>query len=485
MGLIGGAVPDTGVKSWSDITLTTTSQTFNLPVSAGEAAYLTAIEGLFIFAVTRAANGTGTKTVIFEDVTYEAGTGLTFFTRAFPASWACQTPQNDFSVTMYNVAFVYDLALAAMALFVRGFKTEGKAICDGLVWAIANDRYYTDGRCRNSYMAGPAHAIPGHNSNKARLPGWWGRVGVNDDGFSVEIGNLNSYNQDVYTVSTWVGTVAWAVLALEMGARVADIAPTFIATNYISTAKGMLDYCITFKSTVGAGGYNGAHYGADGAQTVLTWKSTEHAADLVAAFYNLAQTYAEGSPSYILYMAEYEHARQFVQNMWTDSDGKTLWWTGSKPDGVTIEEGNIPLDCTLWSIYGAGFDNGNYLNSMPWMKDNCTFGPEDNTPAIFRLAKYSVASDAGWIEGSGQFAMAYWYTDQRDPAYAILQACVPYQLPTGEMQSSTAAPNATGFELPQGGAPWVYYDVGHIGATGWFVMGHQGYNPFYWPNAAP
>lgn len=485
LGLVGGAVPDSGVKSWSNITLTTTSQVFTLPISAGEAAYLTAIEGLFIFAVTRAANGTGTKSLIFEDITYEAGTGLAFFTRAFPASWACQTPSNDFSVTMYNVAFAYDLSLVAIALFMRGFKDEGKAVCDGLVWAIANDRFYSDGRCRNSYMSGPAHPIPGHNSGKSRLPGWWGRAGINDAGAPVDIGNLNDYNQDPYVVSTWVGTVAWVALALEVGAKVADIAPTFTATNYLSTVKGLLDYCITMKSNTGVGGYLGGHFGADGAQSVLTWKSTEHAADLAAAFTNLSETYTVGSPLYLLYQSEATHARQFVSGMWNTSPSTPFWWTGSKPDGVTIEEGNIPIDCTLWSIYGAGFDAPSYLSALPWMASNCTWGPTQDTPTSLRLAKYSVISDAGWIEGSGQFAAAYWHTDNPDSAYSILWACLPYQASSGEMQSSTASPNATGFELPQGGAPWVYYDTGHTGATGWFVIGHSGLNPFYWPSPVP
>src|SRR6185437_13309454 len=54
-------------------------------------------------------------------------------------------------------AFVYDNALAGIALLACGHVDAARRIADGMTTALAHDRYYHDGRLRNAYRAG---AVP-------------------------------------------------------------------------------------------------------------------------------------------------------------------------------------------------------------------------------------------------------------------------------------------------------------------------------------
>ena len=51
-------------------------------------------------------------------------------------------------------AFVYDNALAGIALIACGQKDAARRIADGVVAGVTRDRHYHDGRLRNAYRAG-------------------------------------------------------------------------------------------------------------------------------------------------------------------------------------------------------------------------------------------------------------------------------------------------------------------------------------------
>src|ERR1700694_2094569 len=65
-------------------------------------------------------------------------------------------------------AFVYDNALAVIALVACGNVTGATTIGNALSLAARHDRTFTDGRVRNAYRAGP---VAGEGA--PALPGWW------------------------------------------------------------------------------------------------------------------------------------------------------------------------------------------------------------------------------------------------------------------------------------------------------------------------
>ena len=87
-------------------------------------------------------------------------------------SYVVETGPNatDFDLTQGNAAYVYDNALAGLALLAGGEREAASRIGDALVLAQNDDRYWKDGRLRNAYQAGPM-SIP------AKLPGWWNDKG--------------------------------------------------------------------------------------------------------------------------------------------------------------------------------------------------------------------------------------------------------------------------------------------------------------------
>src|SRR6185437_16037167 len=87
-------------------------------------------------------------------------------------------------------AFVYDNALAGIALLACGHVDAARRIADGMTTALAHDRYYHDGRLRNAYRAG---AVP---DGPVPLPGWWDAAS-------------KSWFEDAYPVGTATGNVAW------------------------------------------------------------------------------------------------------------------------------------------------------------------------------------------------------------------------------------------------------------------------------------
>jgi len=93
-----------------------------------------------------------------------------------------------------NVAFVYDNALALIALQAAGYRAQASRIGDALLIALDHDRFWHDGRLRNAYRAG-AMATP------APLPGFWNPT-------------AKLWSEDAYQVGSASGNVAWAALAL-------------------------------------------------------------------------------------------------------------------------------------------------------------------------------------------------------------------------------------------------------------------------------
>ena len=98
----------------------------------------------------------------------------------------------DFDLTQANAAYVYDNALAGLALLAAGDKDDAARIGQALALAQGHDRFWKDGRLRNAYQAGVMTA-------PAKLPGWWDKA-------------AQSWREDPYQVGSETGPVAWAML---------------------------------------------------------------------------------------------------------------------------------------------------------------------------------------------------------------------------------------------------------------------------------
>jgi hypothetical protein len=68
---------------------------------------------------------------------------------------------------LHGAAYLYDNAVAAIALVGCGERDKARRIGAAILWAIDNDRTWHDGRLRNAYAAGVVA------SGSAKLPGWW------------------------------------------------------------------------------------------------------------------------------------------------------------------------------------------------------------------------------------------------------------------------------------------------------------------------
>jgi len=203
----------------------------------------------------------------------------------------------DFDITQANAAYVYDNALAGLLLLAAGHEDAARWIGEALAIAQSNDRFWTDGRLRNAYAAGPM-------GRPAKLPGWWDV-------------KSNRWAEDPYQVSSETGPIAWAMLLwAALGMKSAA-----------NTAGDWLDDQLRASS-----GYYGGFYGFEPHPLKLTWQSTEQNTDLFAVFRNLGRAEDSG------------HAGEFVKAMFNPATG--LFGAGLGPDGA--RNAMLAADAGIW-----------------------------------------------------------------------------------------------------------------------------------------
>ena len=123
----------------------------------------------------------------------------------FLVSYETIRSSNAFDQVERNAAFVYDNAVALIALIAAGDMGRARTIADAMVYAQLNDRFFSDGRLRNAYQGGdialPPGWTPNNRLNTVRMPGWY------------DVGR-SAWFEDESQVSTTTGNVAWAMLSL-------------------------------------------------------------------------------------------------------------------------------------------------------------------------------------------------------------------------------------------------------------------------------
>jgi hypothetical protein len=355
----------------------------------------------------------------------------------FLQSYAPAKPGTDESV-INNFAFSYDNAMAVMALCYAGKLDRAKQIADALVYAVENDRDYSDGRVRNAYSSGDPRSFPNWYSAKgsgfARMPGFY------------DIADQQWY-EDKGTVSTSTGNAAWVMLGLlEAYKSIGD-------KTYLDAARTVGNFVLTLKSDTG--GFTGGYEGWD--STKITYKSTEHNIDLISAFAILAK-YHDGAKKET-YVAASEYAKEFVLSMYDTEKG--CFYTGTATDGVTINKSVLPLDTNTWALLAMP-DFGEKEKVMNFVKSNMLVGGGFD---------FNDDKDGVWFEGTAQAALVYQMIGNAEQYDAVLRFLHDNTLPDGSITAADRNNVTTGFD-------WEYGERVHLGATAWLAFAEMGRNPF-------
>jgi len=355
---------------------------------------------------------------------------------AFVRSYQLATEESKLPDGLSTTAFVYDDALAVIALVACGDVTAARSIGNALSRATQVDRSFSDSRIRNAYRAGPVGGGP------PNLPGWWDN-------------HAQLWAEDPAQDGTSTGNVAWAALALlTLHEATGD-------AQYLHDAGRLVDWIIASTSCAD-NGFCGGYHGYDPDQIRLTWSSTEHNVDVGAAsrwLYRLThdQRYADADRQSQLLVGKAFQKDHFL--------------LGTKPDASLADDRLLALDVQLW----------------PWMARN-------DAPAAWRralgFAEAHLAVDGGfdfngdrdgvWVEGTAQAALAYRITGDLRAVDRLLGSLVSDQTASGLLNATRNPQLTTGLSIdPTSSVPdFLYFRRPHLGATAWAVLAATGWNPF-------
>jgi hypothetical protein len=334
-----------------------------------------------------------------------------------------------------STAFVYDNALAAIALVACGDVNSATIIGNALSLAARNDRTFRDGRVRNAYRPGPVGKGP------PALPGWWDA-------------NQKIWAEDAAQDGSSTGNVAWAALALL------TLHQATKQDSFLADAERLVDWVIANVST--GSGFRGGFHGYDPQQVRLTWISTEHNVDVYAAAAWLFRLTNERK-----YADAASEARRFLGRAF-DGDHFLL---GTKPDGSLADPSMLALDVQLW----------------PWMAI-------PDAPAQWRSALNFAAThlavkdgfdfngdrDGLWVEGTAQASLAYRIAGDPRRSAQLLTTLEADRTPSGFLNATRGARVSTGLSIDPTAteADFFYFRRPHLGATAWATLAATAWNPF-------
>jgi hypothetical protein len=354
---------------------------------------------------------------------------------AFVRSYEHADDESRLPAGLASTAFVYDNALAAIALIACGDVNSATIIGNALSLAARNDRTFRDGRVRNAYRPGPVGKGP------PALPGWWDA-------------NQKIWAEDAAQDGSSTGNVAWAALALL------TLHQATKQESFLADAERLIDWVIANVST--GSGFRGGFHGYDPQQVRLTWISTEHNVDVYAAAAWLFRL-----TSVRKYADAASEARRFLGRAF-DGDHFLL---GTKPDGSLADPSMLALDVQLW----------------PWMAI-------PDAPAQWRSALNFAAThlavkdgfdfngdrDGLWVEGTAQASLAYRIAGDPRRSAQLLATLEADRTPSGFLNATRGARVSTGLSIDPTAttADFFYFRRPHLGATAWATLAATTWNPF-------
>ncbi|ADB33115.1 conserved hypothetical protein [Kribbella flavida DSM 17836] len=325
-------------------------------------------------------------------------------------------------------SFLYDDALTVIALLQEGSAAQlarATMLGDVLLYVQANDPI-GDGRTRASYQPNPL---------------------VTADG-TPYIGSPAAYSGN----QAWVG-MALCHLYQRTGQR-----------KYLTGALTAADWIQSRTwSAAGIPGYTGGRSADD---QPLTFKASEHNIDIGAFFAMLHRQTGQR-----VWSARSAQAFAFVRAMW-DGTARMIW-TGTTPDGVTINRDPIPADVQTWAYLAT--KDARYGQAVDWTIANLTANDGGFTGISFSTTDTSKV----WFEGTAQLVAAL---DLRQAPGD--QARINAYL-AGLRDAQRRAPNADGKGIVSASSDGLdtgfgdlYYAALHTGATAWYLLAATGANPF-------
>ena len=356
---------------------------------------------------------------------------------AFVASYRPGSGEQALPRELATSAFVYDNALAAIALVACGEVTRARRIGDAMMIAFRSDRTFRDGRLRNAYRAGViAEASPA-------LPGWWDPT-------------ANLWAEDAYQDGSATGNVAWAALALL------TLSEATRNDDYLAGAGRLVDW-IAATTTRDGDGFSGGFFGFDHQQTPLRWASTEHNVDVAAAAAWLFRRTGEARYADIA-----AHARRFVANAFQPSDGHFL--LGTQPDGAPSRAG-IALDVQLWPWMAIADAPADWRRALAFAQQHLA------VPGGF---DFNDDRDGVWVEGTAQAALGYRFLHDDARADQLLEAMAADRTPSGLLNATRVDRLTTGLSIgPDSPQPdFFYFRRPHLAPTAWACFAALGWNPF-------
>ena len=343
---------------------------------------------------------------------------------------------------LQGAAFLYDNAVAAIALVACDRTKNAARIGDAILAALDRDRYWHDGRLRNGYLAGPVGPGP------VKLVGWWDA-------------KQNMWVEDRYQVGSDTGNMAWVMLALLALDRATG------DRRYRGGAARIGGWVLQWRSESPPGGFAGGTFAHEPAPIVQTWKSTEHNTDLVAAFTALAQ--ATGDKAWL---AQAGAARDFVHAMWRPDCGCFAVGTGLEGKTPNL---TLALDAQIWPLLAIPGAAARYPAAM--------------APDRLRDGKgfaYSEAKEGLWTEGTAQVALLLKLSGRTKEAGSLMTAVETMRAPDGSYFAASTRELPTGFMLDTDPTqPRQYFHIAHLAPAAWAALAERRYNPFTGTKALP
>ncbi|CAL76955.1 conserved hypothetical protein; putative signal peptide [Bradyrhizobium sp. ORS 278] len=355
----------------------------------------------------------------------------------FIRSYEPAAGEGELPLGLSTTAFVYDNALAAIALVACGQVDQARIIGKALMQAATYDRTFDDGRLRNAYRAGPV------GRGAALLPGWWDYA-------------RNIWGEDPAQDGTSTGNVAWAALALLTLHQATG------ETAYLSSARRLMDWIIAHAAS-GSDGFSGGFHGYDPQQVRLTWMSTEHNTDVYAVAAWLARLTSE---------PRYQDAARAARRLLERTFRGDHFLLGTKPDGSIAESDLLALDVQLWPWMAVP-------DALDWRK---ALGFAERNLAVDGGFDFNGNRDGVWVEGTAQAALAYRMIGNSAASQRLLTGLQADGTASGLLNATRGARLTTGLSIDPSGASKIpdffYYKRPHLGATAWAVLAETGWNPF-------
>ncbi|WP_225561734.1 hypothetical protein [Rhodanobacter sp. DHB23] len=348
------------------------------------------------------------------------------------------------SRALAGVAFVYDNALAGIALTACGEPGQARRIADALLLAAAHDPGFKDGRLRNAYRSG---AVQG---DRIELPGYWQSQG-------------DYWSQDPYQVGTATGNVAWAALLLL------TVHDSTHDRRYLDAAVAQLHWIQAHARNDSAPpAYEGGLFGYDNAQQAQHWKATEHNIDIHAAATWAARESGGNAQIQSTLTQQARLAAGFVDAMWDDTQHRFL--VGTLGDGRTLSRDKSGLDAQVWPLLAFQPHPAAWNQVWHWVDAEHRSGDGYG---------YRRHPDGIWTEGTAQVAAAMQASGRTVPD-SLWQLLAAQRADDGMLYATPQARIGTDFAIGPNSthADFFYYHLPHLGATAWTALAAKAWNPF-------